>query len=313
VYTTESQKEEFLKEYFRSRVVSTTMVKAVMNRALGNERIFGKPFYDFTKENIIEMYSAAKTKSSRTLQNWNLTLKHASAWFLHGQGKPIDSAYSLITKLDLEQCIDETAVKQMLVSRADLSMMQDDLMNATDKAILEMLFLGFGGESLRELTFFTPTQMSYQEQTVYFRSGKVIPITERSYNIIKEGCEETSLVSYGEEMRVIKVSGSGVYKVRGNTVNNNDNPDDADDLRRRFRFIHRRVNLVSEYFDIPMTPKSLNASGFWHFAHQDMATNDISDFREYLATDDAKKLCWRYGFTGDHYMTTVLDKFRRYL
>lgn len=313
MYTTESQKEDFLREYFRSRVVSTTMVNAVMNRALANERIFKKPFYEFSKENIMEMYKSAKAKSSRTLQNWNLTLKHAASWFLYNQGKSIESEYGLITKSDLEYCIDVEAVKQMLIGRIDLNMMQDDLMNATDKAILEMLFLGFGGESLKELTFFTQQQMGHRDKAVYFRNGKVIPITERSYDIIKDGCEETALVSYGNEMRVIQVSGQGVYKVRGNTINTNDNEDDADDVRRRFRFIHRRVNLVSEYFGVPMTPKSINASGFWYYAHQAMEQKGISDFREYLTTDNAKRLCWRYGFTGDHYMTTVLDKFRRYL
>ena len=44
MYTTESQVEEFLREYFRSRVVSATMVRAVMKRALDNEAVFKKPF-----------------------------------------------------------------------------------------------------------------------------------------------------------------------------------------------------------------------------------------------------------------------------
>ena len=98
MYTTESQKEEFLKEYFRSRVVSTSMVNAVMNRAIENERVFGKHFYQFSKEEIMQMYTEAKTKSNRTLQNWNLTLKHASRWFLHNQGEPQQSAYEGITR-----------------------------------------------------------------------------------------------------------------------------------------------------------------------------------------------------------------------
>jgi len=120
VYTLESQKEEFLKEYFRSRVVSTTMVNAVLNRALGNEKRFGKVFYEFTKEEILQMYTDAKVKSNRTLQNWNLTLKHASRWFLHTQGKSLDNAYEAVTRDDLNRCVDADAVKQMLITKEQL-------------------------------------------------------------------------------------------------------------------------------------------------------------------------------------------------
>ena len=42
----------------------------------------------------------------------------------------------------------------MILSREDLTNIQNDLLNATDRGILEMLFLGAGGNWLKELTFF---------------------------------------------------------------------------------------------------------------------------------------------------------------
>ena len=313
MYTTEFQKEQFLKEYFRSRVVSETMCNAIMNRAITNERKFKKPFYDYSKDEIMQMYTEAKVKSGRTLQNWNLTLKHAARWFLNQQNKPLDNQYEHITREDVNACIDSELIKQLLISRDDLNTMQDDLMNATDRAILEMLFLGFGEESLKELTFFTLSDLGSRDKTVYCQYGKVILLDERSYDIIKQGCEEDSLISFGTEMRLVKVSIGGIYKARGNTVNENDDPNNEDDVRRRFRWVHRRVNLVSDYLGVPMTPKSLNASGFWHFSHLDMKEKGIEDFREYIHTENGKRLCWRFGFRGENYTTTVLDKFRRYL
>ena len=139
MYTTELKKEEFLKEYFRSRVVSATMANAVMNRALENERIFNKPFYTFTKDEIIQMYTSAKTKSNRTLQNWNLILKHASRWFLNQEDKSLDNEYELISKDDLNNCIDIDTIDQMLISKEQLEALQDDLLNYTDRAILSLL------------------------------------------------------------------------------------------------------------------------------------------------------------------------------
>lgn len=313
MYTLESQKEEFLKEYFRSRVVSTTMCNAVLNRALGNEKRFGKVFYEFTKEEILQMYTDAKVKSNRTLQNWNLTLKHASRWFLHTQGKSLDNSYEIVTRDDLNQCVDADAVKQMLITKEQLQTMQDDLLNYTDKAILSLLFMGVGGENLKEITFLTSDQLSTKENKIYFRTGKMIVLSDRDYEIVRKAFEEDTLISYNDDSTVIGVSTGGIYKIRGNTINENDNINNADDRRRRMRWLHRRVTIMSEYLGIKMTPKSINASGLWHELHQKMQEKGIDDLREYLNTDSGRRVCYRFGFMGEHSASTVLDKFRRYL
>jgi hypothetical protein len=313
MYTTESQKEEFLKEYFRSRVISTTMVNAVMNRALESEKIFKKPFYSFTRDEIMQMYTEAKAKSSRTLQNWNLTLKHAARWFLDKQGLSTDNEYETITKEDADKCIDVDAVQKMLISKEQLETIQDDLLNYTDKAILSLLFLGVGGDMLKEITFLTSDQLSSQDNKLYFRNGKIVILSDRDYDIIKNAFEEDALVSYSANSTIINVSTGSIYKIRSNTLTGNDNPDNDEDCLRRMRWLHRRVTIMSDYLDIKMTPKSINASGFWYMAHEKMKTNGIDDFREYINTDSGRRLAWRYGFKGDYYTVTLLDKFRRYL
>lgn len=313
MYTTESQKEEFLKEYFRSRVVSTTMCNAIMNRALQNEQVFKKPFYAFTKEEIMKMYTNAKVKSNRTLQNWNLTLKHASRWFLHIQNKPLNNEYEVITREDLDDCVDVNTTKQMLISEEQLHTMQDDILNYTDKAILSLLFLGVGDDMLKEITFLTEDQLSSSNKCIYFKSGKMIILSDRDFDIVRKACQEDALISYSAEGTSIGVSTGGIYKVRGNTVNSNDDIKNEDDRRRRMRWLHRRINIVSNYLGVPMTPKSINASGLWHALQVKMQQKGISDLKEYLSTDSGRRVCWRYGFMGDHYAATVLDKFRKQL
>lgn len=313
MYTTEAQKEEFLKEYFRSRVVSATMVNAVLNRAIDNERKFQKEFYNFTKEEILQMYTDAKTKSDRTLQNWNLTLKHAARWFLYSQNKSTDSAYETITRDDLKECVDVNAVDQMLITQSQLQAMQDDLMNYTDKAILSLLFLGVGGENLKEITFLTSDQLSREDKRIYFRNGKLICLSDRDFDIISKALEEDSLVSYGPEETVVRVSTGSIYKIRSNTRNENNNINNEDDRMRRMRWLHRRVTLMSEYLGIKMTPKSINASGLWHALNEKMKEKGIDDIKEYLNTDSGRRVAWRYGFGGEYYASTLLDKFRKYL
>ena len=82
MYTTEMEVESFLNEYSRSRVIIEATVRASLNRALGFEKKFQKPFYNFTIDEILEMYKSTHAISDRSLQNTNLILKHAARWMI---------------------------------------------------------------------------------------------------------------------------------------------------------------------------------------------------------------------------------------
>lgn len=313
MYTSEANVEEFLKEYRRSRVIIETSVRAVLNRALEYERIFDKSFYEFTKEEIIKMYAEAHTRSVRSLSNWNLILKHASLWFLDKQLKPLDNQYNYITKEDLEKCIDINVIDKMMISKDQLDMMQAELINKTDQAILELLFLGVTGWWMRELTYLTPEQVSHNDMCIYFKTGKIVPIDERAYDILQDAFEETELASYNATSKVSKVQGNGIYKARFNSIHDNNNSKDEKDAERRARWLQRRIMIMSEYLDVPLTPKTLSASGLWYYSHLEMQKMDIEDFKVYIFTNEGRKLANRYGFDSDYYANILIDKYRKYL
>lgn len=314
MYTSEAYITSFINEYLRSRIVIETSLKAVINRALNNEEHFAKAFYCFTKEEILEMYTDAHTRSIRSLSNWNKILRDASMWILEKEGKPLSSAYDEITKEDLAACIDEDKIDKLMITREQLNMMQAELINKTDVALLELMFIGItGGDWMRELTYLEPEQVSHKELCIYFKNGKVVPIDERTYDILQDAFEETELVAYTATMRVSQVTGRSIYKSRFNAVHSNDNIKDSDDAERRFRWVQRRLYIISEYLNVSLTPKSLNASGFWHESHIEMNELGIEDFRDYLRTENGRKLAYRFGFTTSNYMGVIIDKFRKYL
>lgn len=314
LYTSEAYITSFINEYLRSRVVIETSLKAVINRALNNEERFEKAFYCFTKEEILEMYTDAQTRSIRSLSNWNKILRDASMWILEKEGKPLNSVYDEITKEDLATCIDEDKVDKLMITREQLNMMQAELINKTDIALLELMFRGVtGGDWMRELTYLEPEQVSHKELRIYFKNGKVVPIDEGAYDILQDAFEETELVAYTATMRVSRVTGRSIYKSRFNAVHSNDNIKDSDDAERRFRWAQRRLYIISEYLDVSLTPKSLNASGFWHESHIEMNELGIEDFKDYLRTENGKKLAYRFGFTTSNYIGVIFDKFRKYL
>jgi hypothetical protein len=311
VYTSEKEIEAFLDEYKRSKVIIETTTRAVLNRAVGFEKRFGKPFYEFTTNEALEMYESAHAVSVVSLQNTNLLLKNASRWFCHNNSRVIDSAYEKITKNMLEAVVDTEKQKSMMFSREDVDDVKANLLNYTDKAIIEALFLGFGSLWLRELSFFQILQVDTSDYTVYFKTGKSIPIDKEIYELFKAACEEDELMSFGSTARVAKVVSHGIYKVRANALSSNSDWNSEGDMERRYRFLLRRLALISKDLDVKISPTGLQSSGLlWHL-QQGVKETGLT-FREYVRGEQARELARRYDIFSEYYSQILLEKFEQY-
>ena len=311
MYTTEREVEKFLEEYKHSRVIIETTIRAILNRALEFERKFQKPFYMFDTEEVVKMYKATHAISDKTLQNTNLTLKHASRWMVDVKKLNIKSAYEDVTKEIIQGCVDTKKKDSLILTKDDLVDIQGELLNWTDKGILTMLFLGAGSNWLKELTFFDMSQASCKDGLIYFRTGKVIPITEEDYELIKNACAEEELISFGETSRISRVQSHGFFKQRFNALSANDDPSDEQDLERRFRFIQRRLLLISKDLGIRLTSGSLQTSGLLYHLKQGVEESGMT-FREYIKTNEVKELARRYDILSELYVQILIEKFEGY-
>jgi hypothetical protein len=312
LYTSELEIEEFLNEYARSRVIIITTARATLNRAVGFEHKFGKPFYQFTTDEALEMYESAHTISAVSLQNSNLVLKHAVRWFAHQHGVEVSDAYENMTKEQLGTVIDVEKQRSMILSREDIDNIQGNLLNAIDRAIVEMLFQGVGGESLKELTFMDASNVDRINSRLYFRTGKSIPVTDGICDMLMEAFAEDELMSFGSTSRVSKVSGRGIYKLRCNVLSDNDNPDDKADRERRYRWVQRRLILMSQDLGIKLTAGGLQDSGLLH--HIQLCVKEMGlGFREFVKTEQAKELARRYDIKSEEFFSQILaEKFGQY-
>ena len=311
MFTTESEVKRFLNEYKRSRVIIDATIRAILNRALEFESKFKKPFYEFATEEVMEMYKSMHAISDRSLQNTNLTLKHAARWMIDSKKLNTKSVYEDVTKELIQECVDTKRKESLLLTKSDLMEIQKDLLNWTDKGILTMLFLGAGSNWLKELTFFDMSQVSRKEGLIYFRTGKTIPITEEDYELIREACAEEELMSFGETSRISKVKSCGFFKVRFNALSDSDDPNDEQDLERRFRFIQRRLLLISKDLGIQLNSGGLQTSGLLYYLKQGVEESGLT-FREYVKTQEAKDLARRYDIMSELYVQILVDKFEKY-
>ena len=198
-----------------------------------------------------------------------------------------------------------------ILTKEYLEEIQNDLLNWTDKGILTMLFLGAGSNWLKELTFFDMSQVSRKEGLIYFKTGKVIPITEEDYELIRKACVEEELMSFGETSRISKVKSYSFYKQRFNALSANDDPNDEQDLERRFRFIQRRLLLISKDLGVQLNSGGLQTSGLLHHLKQGVEESGLA-FREYAKSKDAKELARRYDIMSDLYSQILIEKFEGY-
>ena len=311
ILTTEREVESFLNEYSRSRVIIEATVRASLNRALEFERKFQKPFYKFAVDEILEMYKSMHAISDRSLQNTNLTLKHAARWIIDKKKLNSKSPYEDVTKELMQGCVDINKKKNMVLTKDDLEEIQSQLLNWTDKGILQMLFLGAGSNWLKELTFFDISQVSRKEGLIYFRTGKTIPITEEDYELIKNACVEEELISFGETSRISKVKSYGFYKQRFNALSDNGDPNDEQDRERRFRFIQRRLLLMSKDVGVQLTSGGIQTGGLLHHLKQGVEESGMI-FREYVKTKEAGELARRYDILTSLYSQILIDKFEEY-
>ena len=311
MYTSELEIEDFLKEYKRSRVIIETTVRATLNRAVEFESKFGKPFYQFTTEEALEMCKSVHAISVVTLQNNNLVLKHATRWFAYKYNKEVAKTYEEMTKDMLNEVVDTEKQKSLILSREDIDNLKDNLLNKIDQAIVEMLFQGAGGDWLKEVSFLDRRQVDREHLMVYFKTGKNIPVTDEICGLLMEAFAEDELVSFGSTTRVAKVTGSGLYKVRANALSDNSDYSDPQSIERRYRFIQRRLLLITKDLGIRLKASGLQASGLLHYIRLGMEETGLS-FKEFVRTERAKWLAQRYDIRSELYAQIIQDKLGQY-
>lgn len=289
------QKETFIKEYLKSKVVAQTSLYAVFKKTEPFEEKLRKDASQFTREEILNMFAQFKAKSVNSLLNYAIILKHYSRLICG------DNEYESIVKADVVDLIDKGG--NILLSREELDDIEAQLLNWSDKAIVELLWEGVSGKNM--LDIYSVSEECIQGNILCV-NGKEFQITDRLKELLPKAFAEIELMSYGNTMRIIEVDGKGrLYKKRGNTRGV-----DSDD--QKFRYFYRRIQIFRDYLDIPgLTMKNIQSSGLWHYLQLGMKETKLG-IREFLKTAQGEQLAKQYGFS-DYYVDSIAQKYEQYI
>ena len=293
-----TMKEGFIKDYMRARVVAQTSLYSLFRKTEEYEIKLKKDCGAFSEEEILRMYEGFQARSKFTVFNYNVILKAYCAWMQYYHGAPAHNAYDNITTTMIAPLVPKST--KTLLTRQDILDIEDQLYNYSDKAIVELLFLGVAGKNMEDIYAVDKRCVRGDKLIV---NGKEFPITERLCELLPKAFAETEIMSYGETMRIVQVVGAGrIYKERSNARG----VSTADSV---FRFFYRKIQLYRNYLDMPgLTMKNISASGLYYFLQDGMQRTNL-DMRSFLRTDAGKQIAKRYGFSEDYYIDNICAKY----
>ena len=301
----EKMKEGFIKDYMRSRVVAQTSLYSLFKKVEPYEMELGKDCSEFTEEEIVNMYHEFCARSHYVLLNYNVILKAYCAWKKYYHGLNNSVAYESITTDMARDLISEDAKR--VLSREEVTEIEDQLYNWTDKAIVEALFEGLSGNSMRDLVGIELHMIDIKAKQLTLSDGRVFDLTDRLLKFLVNACKEQEYMCYGETMRVKKMIGSNkIYKER-------DNAHAADSEDKLFRWIYRKIQNFRKHVGIDsLTMKNLQTAGMVHYLKLGMENTGFG-LKDFLLTDAGSKLMDKYNYFSEYRVDNVIARYKQFL
>lgn len=301
----EELKEGFIKDYMRSRVVAQTSLYSLFRKVAPYERKLNKDCCEFTEKEILQMYKNFGARSHYVLLNYNVILKAYCAWQKYYHGLNSDIAYENITTEMTRELIPDDAKK--VLSREEVTEIEDQLYNFTDQAIIEALFEGLSGNSMRDLTSIELYMIDKKEKQLVLPDGRIFDLTDRLCNLLVNACIEEKYVCYGDTLRVKKLIGKNkIYKER-------DNAHAADSDDKFFRWVYRRVMSCRKFVGIDgLTMKNLQTAGMVHYLRLGMERTGLG-LKEFLLTTSGQKLMDKYNYNSEYRVDNVIARYKQFV
>lgn len=301
----ESLKEGFIKDYMRTRVVAQTSLYSLFRKVESYEEALNKDCSEFTEEEILQMYREFKARSYYVILNYNVILKAYCAWRKHYHKMEHDIAYDNITTDMARAVIPEDAKK--VLTREEVIEIEDQLYNWTDQAIIEALFEGLSGNSMRDLTGIELHMIDQKEKQLMLPDGRVFDLTDRLCDLLVKACLEDEYICYGDTLKVKKLIGMNkIYKER-------DNAHAADSDDKFFRWVYRKIMNCRNFVGIDgLTMKNLQTAGMAYYLRQGMMSTGLS-IKDFLLTEDGAKLMDKYNYFSEHRVDNVIARYRQFV
>lgn len=300
------EKEAFIEDYMSQRTAILTSMRSLFKKTEPFEKRNQKDCSLFSVEEALEMYNKFEAKSVDVLMNYNTILRAYSRWQESVNNVDLVHTYEQINQDHLMALVPEESRK--LLSRKDIDDIEEQLLNWTDKAIVECLWEGIAGNSMSDLISLSEDMLDREKKQLRFPDGRTVDLTEKLIRFLSQAFSETEYLCYGPSRRLKQLNGYGcLYKER-------DNAHAADSDDKFFRWVYRKIDNFRKHVGIKkFTMKNLSTSGMYHYLCVGMAETGL-DMKSYLKTDNGSELMSKYGYgESDARVDNVLHRYKQFL
>ena len=99
-----------------------------------------------------------------------------------------------------------------------------------------------------------------------------------------------------------------MYKVRCNALSENADYNNKADVERKYRWVQRRLILMSQDLGVKLTAGGLQASGLLH--HIQLGVKEMGlGFKEFVKSEKCRELAQRYDIKSEFYSQIIYEKF----
>ena len=288
----------------QQRVVAETSLNSLFRKTEYFENMLETDCSNFTEEDIQKMYTWFKAKSIYVLLGYNTILKAYTNWMI-AKGASYLNSYSGYDIKKLIPCVPDYVTS--IISRDELDYMESRLLNASDRAIVECLWEGLAGRSMRDIVDIKKSDINLQTKELQLQSGKTVILPDKLFDLLLQAFDENIYACYGTTGRKKRVYGTDcLYKER-------DNAHAADSDDKFFRWIYRRVTNYKNYLGYErLTMKNIAVSGICYYLKKGMDETGL-DLKSYLRTESGRNLALKYGYDSNFMADNTYHRFKNFV
>ena len=187
------QKEEFIESSPENKVVR---LKRLFSMSAKEEKRLGKDLCDFTKTELINLYSYMNFMSYNLLQDIHTSVKtYVGKYQKEVCTDATISIYS-IGAYELKRCCNSYVAQNVIISRKDLLFLleeiKDEYRNPSDLFVILCIFEGIYGNQFEEILNLKITDFYRNRGTIYAHlcTGRTVKVSEELFKLAKETDEQ---------------------------------------------------------------------------------------------------------------------------
>lgn len=283
-------------------------ISKIFVQSYNYENVINKDLFDFTKEEIMNLYLMFRTKSVFYLSSINTIINHYITWAIErGYSTNKEPPTKNIKETDLNACISPIAKNKTIITEDELYITANAIsLNPSDQFLLLAPFYGIYGKELCELSCIKREDINIEKNTVSLCTNRTLEIPEKLISIMIKSLDTYKLYTRSKKGGILEVrlAGDTVYKTTATDYK------EGEYIKRMQKHIHYRFGKVKYMCNLPeLSLMSIRTSGFVHFSRNAMNKYNMI-FYDFMLSDISKHVCERFNIKRDP--QRIIQRYKKY-